>query len=103
MATFARESRYERNGIITDDEQNRLKRTKVAIVGLGGLGGYVAEQLVRLGIGELVLVDGDVFNESNLNRQLFSTEAAIGHSKAEVANARLKAIDSEATEKVIEI
>ena len=71
----------------------RLMRSTVAIIGLGGLGGYVVEGLARMGIGHLVLIDGDVFAEHNLNRQLFSLESNLGLSKAEVARQRVKAVN----------
>ncbi len=92
-----REVRYLRNGIFSDMDQAMLKRKKVAVIGCGGLGGYVIEMLARLGIGHLVLCDGDVFDESNLNRQLISTEANIGKSKAHEAAKRVAAINSSVT------
>jgi molybdopterin-synthase adenylyltransferase len=72
----------------------RLMRSTAAVVGLGGLGGYVVEGLARMGVGRLILMDGDVFAEHNLNRQLFSTEADIGRSKAEAARERVLAVNS---------
>lgn len=67
------------------DDQIRLLESNVCVVGLGGLGGTVVETLTRVGIGSLTLIDGDVFDESNLNRQRFSSEKHIGVSKAETA------------------
>ena len=67
----------------------RLMRATVAVVGLGGLGGYVVEGLARMGVGHLILIDGDVFAEHNLNRQLFSQESNLGLPKAEVARQRV--------------
>jgi len=88
--------RYERNyKTISLEDQEKLANSTVAIVGCGGLGGTMAEELARLGIGRLILVDGDVFEESNLNRQLFSTEDNIGDKKVEAARKRLKAVNSE--------
>lgn len=88
--------RYERNyKTISHEDQKKLAESTVAIVGCGGLGGTMAEELARLGIGRLILVDGDVFEESNLNRQLFSTENNIGEKKVEAAGKRLKAVNSE--------
>lgn len=72
----------------------RLMRSTAVVVGLGGLGGYVVEGLARMNVGRLVLMDGDVFAEHNLNRQLFSSEADIGRSKAEVARERVGQINS---------
>ncbi|NPV60590.1 MAG: HesA/MoeB/ThiF family protein [Actinobacteria bacterium] len=86
--------RYQRNiGTIGVEGQLRLVRSCVGVCGLGGLGGYVAEELARFGVGSLVLVDGDVFDESNLNRQLLCTEGDLGRSKAEAAAERVKAVN----------
>lgn len=88
--------RYERNlGILTPEENESLKSAKVCVIGCGGLGGYIIEELARLGIGNITAVDGDVFQESNLNRQLFSTEAVLGKSKAQTAEERIHAVNSE--------
>lgn len=88
--------RYERNyKTISYEDQKKLANSTVAIVGCGGLGGTMAEELARLGIGKLILIDGDVFEESNLNRQLFSTEHNIGDKKVEAASKRLNAVNSE--------
>ena len=86
---------YERNyNTIDFPEQIQLLSSTVAVIGCGGLGGNVIEMLARLGIGNLIVVDGDNFNEKNLNRQLLSTEKKIGQNKAEVAAARIKEINS---------
>lgn len=88
--------RYERNyKTISHEDQKKLAKSTIAIVGCGGLGGTMAEELARLGIGRLILIDGDIFEESNLNRQLFSTENNIGEKKVEAARKRLKAVNSE--------
>jgi len=87
--------RYERNyDTINFSEQIQLLRSTVCVVGCGGLGGNIIEILIRLGIGNLILVDGDKFNESNLNRQLLCTEDKIGKVKAETAAERIKHINS---------
>lgn len=70
-----------------------LRDRSVLVVGCGGLGGYAIEYLARLGVGHITAVDGDVFSESNLNRQLLSTTDNIGRSKASEASARVSAID----------
>lgn len=88
-------SRYERNmGTIGLDGQIKLLESTVAVVGLGGLGGFVVEMLARAGMGCLVLVDGDCFSEGNLNRQLLCLESNLGRGKAESAKERVLAIDS---------
>lgn len=89
-----REVRYLRNGIFSDMDQATLKQKKVAVIGCGGLGGYVIEMLVRLGVGHLVVCDGDTFGESNLNRQLLATEANVGKGKADEAAKRVSEINS---------
>lgn len=72
-------------GILTDDEVVKLNRSKVAIVGLGGVGGIAAIQCARLGIQEFNLIDGDSFEASNLTRQMLCSTKEIGMSKAQVA------------------
>lgn len=73
-------------------EQLRLLRSAALVIGLGGLGGFQAVLLARLGVGRLVLADGDVFALSNLNRQVFATERTLGFNKALVAARHLKEI-----------
>jgi molybdopterin/thiamine biosynthesis adenylyltransferase len=86
--------RYARNvGTVGLGGQLALSRSCVAVVGLGGLGGFVVEGLSRMGIGHLVLIDGDVFYDHNLNRQLLSQESYLGRKKAEVAGERVRAIN----------
>jgi len=63
-------------------DQLQLFRSRVLVVGLGGLGGYQAVLLARLGVGRLLLADGDRFAPSNVNRQLLATRASLGESKA---------------------
>lgn len=87
--------RYVRNRqTLSTADQLRLLKAKVCVVGLGGLGGFVTELLARIGVGTLTLVDGDVFEDSNLNRQLLSTEDRIGTAKAEAAVDRVRAVNS---------
>ncbi len=86
--------RYLRNlGTLGLDGQRTLFRSCVAVIGLGGLGGYAVECLARLGVGRLVLVDGDVFLDHNLNRQVLSCEGNLGRSKAEVAAERVHEVN----------
>lgn len=87
--------RYLRNmGTLGLAGQAKLLRATVAVVGLGGLGGHVTEGLARMGVGRLILIDGDVFEEHNLNRQLLSTEAKLGMEKAKAAQRRVTKINS---------
>ena len=73
---------------LSRQEQELLHKKRVLVAGCGGLGGYITENLLRLGIGSITAVDGDSFDVSNLNRQLLATEATIGKSKAEAAKER---------------
>lgn len=88
--------RYSRNiGTITVEEQNALMQKAVCVIGCGGLGGGIIESLARMGVGKLTVVDGDVFDETNLNRQVFSNEGNIGRGKAEEVASQIKEINSE--------
>ena len=83
------EERYIRNlGALTEEECALLRTKKVFVAGCGGLGGYLVEMLLRLGVGSIRAADGDTFETSNLNRQLFSSPQALGQSKAEAAAKR---------------
>ncbi len=96
MGIFELKERYNRNfNTISLEEQKKLKMSKVVIIGLGGLGGSVSEMMARVGIGHLTLIDGDVFEPSNLNRQLLSEEKLMGEEKANAAKKRINAINSE--------
>ena len=79
--------------LIGDDGINLLKTKHVLVVGLGGVGAYAAEQLARAGIGRLTIVDGDVVNVTNRNRQLLALESTLGRPKAEVMADRLRDIN----------
>ena len=84
----------ERTRLLLGDEKfEKLNSSHVLVVGLGGVGGYVAEQLTRAGIGELTIVDGDVVSQSNMNRQLLALQSTQGKPKAEVMAARLRDIN----------
>ena len=73
----------------------RLRRSRVAVFGLGGVGGYACEALARSGVGALDLVDKDTVSVSNLNRQLYALRSTVGMSKVEAAAARIRDIDPE--------
>ncbi len=86
--------RHSRNiPALTEAEQAVLAGKTVAVIGCGGLGGHLTELLTRVGVGSIRVVDGDVFEESNLNRQLLATMDSLGCSKAKAAAERVKAID----------
>ena len=87
-------ARYQRNrASISVQGQLLLFRSTVAVIGCGGLGGYVIEQLARIGVGRIVVIDPDLFEEHNLNRQLFSSLASIGQAKVTVARERISLIN----------
>ncbi len=86
--------RYSKNEKMLSHEENlSLRQKKVAVVGCGGLGGHIVEQLARLGIGHITAIDGDVFDVSNLNRQLLSNVENIGKHKALAAKERVKLVN----------
>ncbi len=86
--------RHSRNiPALSPEDMEKLAGSKVLVVGCGGLGGNIIEYLARTGVGSLVVADGDVFEESNLNRQILSTSDNLGKNKAAAAAERVKAID----------
>ena len=82
--------------ILGDAAIEKLKASHVALFGLGGVGGYCLEALVRGGVGALDLYDGDVFTTSNLNRQLLSSTEVLGREKTSVAKERALSIRPDA-------
>lgn len=85
------------------DGYNRLKDTKVIIFGVGGVGSWCAESLIRSGVGELTIVDSDVVCATNINRQLQATTKTIGRVKVEILKERLKEINPMAHIKAVEM
>ena len=79
--------------LLGSEAMEKLKKARVAVFGLGGVGGYVAEALARSGVGALELVDHDTISLTNLNRQILATHDTVGRFKAEVAAERVKAIN----------
>ena len=87
--------RYLRNiGTIGIDGQKKLLSSLVAVVGAGGLGGFIIELLARAGVGRITVIDGDLFEENNLNRQLLAIEKNIGKEKVQSAKERIATINS---------
>lgn len=80
--------------LIGEESFAKLKRAKVAVFGLGGVGSYVAEALARCGVGALALIDADTVEESNCNRQLVALRSTIGKRKVEVMRERISEINS---------
>lgn len=74
----------------------RLKKSRVAVFGVGGVGGYVVEALARSGVGTLDLIDNDTFSITNLNRQIYATLSTVGKPKVEAAKERIADINPEA-------
>lgn len=90
--------RYERNiPALTEKECGLLRSKRVLIVGCGGLGGHIIDLLARIGIGSLRVVDGDVFEETNLNRQLLSQVPLLGVSKAKTAADHIGSVNPDIT------
>lgn len=79
--------------IVTRSEQEKFKNAKITVIGCGGIGGQTIEMLARMGIGELVLVDEDAFDLSNLNRQTLATISDIDHDKSAVAADKVRLIN----------
>lgn len=91
-------SRYLRNrATIGVSDQLALHRSCVAVIGCGGLGGYIVEQLARVGVGKIVAVDPDRFEEHNLNRQLLATTENLGALKAGAAARRAAVVNPAVT------
>ena len=90
------EARYSRNiPALTEAECLALRTKRVLVAGCGGLGGHIIDQLARIGVGQLRVVDGDVFEPSNLNRQLLSSVPVLGISKAGAATEHIARVNPE--------
>ena len=87
---FSRQAR-----IIGEEKMNILKNSSVIVFGLGGVGGAAAEALVRGGIGKIAIVDKDVVDITNLNRQIIATEETVGMKKTDAAEKRFLSINPE--------
>lgn len=79
--------------LLGKESVEKLKKARVAVFGVGGVGGYVVEALARGGVGALDLIDKDVVSESNINRQIIALHSTIGRLKTEVAAERVKDIN----------
>ncbi len=85
---------YSRTSLLLGEEKiDKLKNSTVVICGLGGVGGYVAEALVRVGVGRIIFIDMDKIEPSNLNRQILATRDTVGMSKAVSASKRAESIN----------
>jgi tRNA A37 threonylcarbamoyladenosine dehydratase len=93
----------ERTELLVEKEGiEKLQKANILVVGLGGVGSYAAEFIARAGINKMTIVDGDVFDETNKNRQLPALDSTIGKSKAQVLAARLKDINKDIQLTVLE-
>lgn len=79
--------------LIGEKKLNKLKNSKVAVFGIGGVGGYVVEALVRSSINHITLIDNDIVSESNINRQLIALSTNIGQKKIDVMKKRILEIN----------
>lgn len=82
--------------LIGKENIEKLKKSKVAVFGIGGVGSFVVEGLARVGVGNFILVDNDTVAKSNINRQIIATTKTIGKLKVEVAKERILEINPEA-------
>ena len=86
--------RFSRTRLLLGDEAiEKLAATRVAIFGVGGVGGYVAEALCRSGVGSIDLIDADTVSESNINRQIIALSSTVGKPKVEVMRERMLEIN----------
>lgn len=91
-----RETQFTRTELLLGEENvEKLKHSRVAVFGVGGVGGFVVEALVRSGIGAIDIIDKDKVSISNLNRQIIATRDTIGREKSEVMKERILAINPE--------
>lgn len=91
------ENQFERSAFIIGEEGvEKLKNSHVAVFGVGGVGGYVVEALVRSGVGEITIVDNDTVCLSNINRQIIATHETVGQYKVDVMERRIKSINPNA-------
>lgn len=86
---------YNRIELLIGNNIEKIKSKTVLIIGLGGVGGYALEAIIRCGIGKVIIVDNDVVDITNLNRQILSLASNIGRKKVDVAKERIKSINNE--------
>lgn len=82
--------------VIGEENIDRLSQSRVAVFGVGGVGGFVCEALARSGVGKLTLIDGDTVAKSNINRQIIALQSTVGKHKAEVMKERILDINPNA-------
>lgn len=90
------ENQYTRTvALLGEDAIEKLKKCRVAVFGVGGVGSYAVEALARSGVGAVDLIDNDVFNVTNINRQLYATHKTLGEFKVDTAKKRIAEINPE--------
>ena len=81
--------------LIGNDGLNKLRKSKVIVFGVGGVGGFAVEALARAGVGEITVVDNDTISLTNLNRQIIATYDTIDKAKVEVIKERIQSINKD--------
>ena len=95
------ENQYTRSiAILGENVIKNLKNKRVAVFGVGGVGGYAVEALARMGVGAIDLIDNDTFNVTNINRQLYATHKTLGQYKVDVAAERILEINPDCVIKI---
>ena len=94
---------FEREELLIGDKINILKNKTILVLGLGGVGGYVTESLARCGIGNLILVDYDKVDITNINRQIIATYDTVGRLKTECFKERISKINKDCNVKILSI
>lgn len=101
---MAIKEKFSRTELLLGEEAvSKLSRTRVAIFGVGGVGGYVAEALCRSGVGAIDLIDADTVSESNINRQIIALSSTVGRPKVDVMRERMLDINADVKVKTHEI
>lgn len=89
--------------LLGDEAMTRLEKARVAVFGIGGVGGYTVEALARAGIGQLDLIDSDTVSISNINRQILATHSTVGMPKVEAAKKRILDINPHAVVRTYQV
>ncbi len=93
--------KFERLELIIGNKVNDLSNKTILVLGCGGVGGYTIESLVRSNIGKVIIVDNDIVNESNINRQIIALKSTIGKYKVDAFKERIKDINNKCKVKTI--
>ena len=94
---------FERFELLVKDKINDIKNKRIIIIGVGGVGSYTVESLIRCGISNITIVDNDIVDITNLNRQLMTTYDNIGLNKVDVLEKRIKSINKECNVKKLKV